>query len=116
MGCMPSQPGMHAASSSGFWSVSQTTWRGVLTERVPSRCIAVVMLARGARLRAMNNAELIVQMLEQAGVRWVFGVPSGPVLPLIEAIRPSPIQYLLTASETTAGYLAAMAGNLTGVP
>jgi acetolactate synthase-1/2/3 large subunit len=65
---------------------------------------------------AMKNAALIVQMLEQAGVRWAFGVPSGPVLPLIEAMRESSIEYVLTASETSAGYMAAVVGCLTGVP
>ncbi|MGH7887106.1 MAG: thiamine pyrophosphate-binding protein, partial [Candidatus Binatia bacterium] len=39
----------------------------------------------------MNNSDLIVHTLEQAGVRWVFGVPSGPVLPLIDALRRSPV-------------------------
>ena len=39
----------------------------------------------------MNNSDLIVRMLERAGVRWVFGIPSGPVLPLIEALRESPV-------------------------
>jgi hypothetical protein len=31
-------------------------------------------------------------MLEDAGVRWAFGVPSGPVLPLIEAMRNSRVE------------------------
>jgi thiamine pyrophosphate-dependent acetolactate synthase large subunit-like protein len=39
----------------------------------------------------MNNSDLIAHMLHKAGVRWVFGVPSGPVLPLIEALRKSSI-------------------------
>ena len=64
----------------------------------------------------MNNAELMVRMLEEAGVRWVFGVPSGPVLPLIEALRKSPIQYVLTVSESSAGFMAETVGRLTGVP
>ncbi len=65
----------------------------------------------------MNNVELVVKMLEQAGVRWVFGVPSGPVLPLIEAIRNSrSVRYVLTASETSAGFMAEAVGRLTGVP
>ena len=64
----------------------------------------------------MKNAELIVRMLEDAGVRWVFGVPSGPVLPLIEALRESKVEYVLTASETSAGFMAATVGTLTGVP
>src|SRR6516225_7461158 len=64
----------------------------------------------------MNNSDLIVRLLEQAGVRWVFGIPSGPVLPLIEALRQSPVQFVLTASETSAGFMAATVGYLTGVP
>lgn len=64
----------------------------------------------------MNNSDLIVHVLERAGVRWVFGVPSGPVLPLIEALRRSPIEFILTASETSAGFMASTVGSLTGVP
>src|SRR5262245_30617190 len=68
------------------------------------------------RLRTMKNAELIVHMLERAGVKWAFGIPSGPVLPLIEALRDSSIQYVLTANETSAGFMAATVGALTGAP
>ncbi len=65
----------------------------------------------------MNNVELTVRMLERAGVRWVFGVPSGPVLPLIEALRQSDtVDFVLTASETSAGFMAEAAGRLTGIP
>ncbi len=65
----------------------------------------------------MNNVELTIRMLERAGVRWVFGVPSGPVLPLIEAIRQSDlIDFVLTASETSAGFMAEAVGRLTGIP
>ena len=53
-------------------------------------------------------------MLEKADVRWVFGVPSGPVLPLIESLRQSSIQFVLTASETSAGFMASVIGYLTG--
>ena len=64
----------------------------------------------------MKNAELLVHMLEEAGVRWIFGIPSGPVLPLIEALRKSSIEFVLTVSETSAGFMAQTVGNLTGVP
>jgi acetolactate synthase I/II/III large subunit len=64
----------------------------------------------------MKNAELIVRMLEEAGTRWVFGIPSGPVLPLIEALRPSPVDYVLVANEATAGFMATVVGALTGSP
>jgi acetolactate synthase-1/2/3 large subunit len=56
-------------------------------------------------------------MLERAGVHWVFGVPSGPVLPFIEALRQSDtIDFVLTASETSAGFMAEAVGRLTGIP
>ncbi|MGH7853247.1 MAG: thiamine pyrophosphate-binding protein [Candidatus Binatia bacterium] len=64
----------------------------------------------------MNNSDLIVRTLEQAGVRWIFGIPSGPVLPLIEALRKSSVEFVLTASETSAGFMATAVGYLTGVP
>ena len=64
----------------------------------------------------MKNTDLLVRMLEAAGVRWVFGVPSGPVLPLIESLRPSSIRFILTASETSAGFMATTVGYLTGIP
>jgi acetolactate synthase-1/2/3 large subunit len=64
----------------------------------------------------MKNAELVVRTLEQIGVRSVFGVPSGPVLPLIEALRRSSVRFVLTASETSAGFMAAATGYLSGIP
>ena len=64
----------------------------------------------------MKNVDLIVGMLEQAGVRWIFGVPSGPVLPLIDSLRQSSVDFVLTASETSAGFMASTVGYLSGVP
>ena len=54
----------------------------------------------------MTNTDLMVRMLEEAGVRWLFGIPSGPVLPLIDSLRQSSVQFILTASETSAGFMA----------
>ena len=64
----------------------------------------------------MKNVDLIAQTLEKAGVKWVFGVPSGPVLPLINALEKTSITYVLTASETSAGFMATAVGSLTGIP
>ena len=38
------------------------------------------------------------------------------MLPLIEALRQSPIEFILTASETSAAFMATTVGYLTGVP
>ncbi len=43
-------------------------------------------------------------------------MPSGPVLPLLEALRHSEIEYVLTASETSAGFMAQAVGAITGIP
>ena len=64
----------------------------------------------------MTNAELIVQLLREHRVRWAFGIPSGPVLPLIDAMRGQGVEFVLTASETSAGFMATTVGALTGVP
>src|SRR5262249_21878726 len=64
----------------------------------------------------MNNAELIVKTLRAAGVERGFGIPSGNVLPLIEAMRQGGLQYVLTAHEGSAGFAADVTGRLTGVP
>lgn len=64
----------------------------------------------------MNNAELIVATLKAAGVRHGFGVPSGNVLPLMEAMRTGGIEFVLTAHEGSAGFAADVTGRLSGVP
>ena len=35
----------------------------------------------------MNNADLIVKTMKEAGVTHCFGIPSGNVLPMLEAMR-----------------------------
>ncbi len=64
----------------------------------------------------MNHSELIVAILERAGVRHAFGVPSGPTLPIMEALRHSPLEYVLVAHEAAAGFMADATGRLTGTP
>lgn len=64
----------------------------------------------------MNNSDVLARMLEAAGVRWVFGIPSGPVLPLIDSLRRTSVEFILTASESSAAFMAATVGYLSGVP
>jgi acetolactate synthase-1/2/3 large subunit len=64
----------------------------------------------------MNNAELIVSVLKQAGIRHGFGVPSGNVLPLMDAMRAGGIRFVLTAHEGSAAFAADVTGRMTGVP
>ena len=63
-----------------------------------------------------NNAELIVATLKRAGITHGFGIPSGNVLPLIEAMRTGGIAFVLTAHEGSAGFAADVTGRITGRP
>ncbi len=64
----------------------------------------------------MNNADLIVHVLKAAGIRHGFGVPSGNVLPLMDAMRTGGIGFVLTAHEGSAAFAADVTGRMTGVP
>jgi acetolactate synthase I/II/III large subunit len=64
----------------------------------------------------MNNADLIVATLKAAGIQRGFGIPSGNVLPLMEAMRRGGLDFVLTAHEGSAGFAADVTGRLTGAP
>src|SRR2546429_4946715 len=64
----------------------------------------------------MNNADLIIATLKANGVTRGFGLPSGNVLPLMEAMRTGGIEFVLTAHEAWAGFAAAVPGRMTGAP
>src|SRR5215217_2130703 len=64
----------------------------------------------------MNNADLIVATLKAAGIERGFGIPSGNVLPLMDAMRTGGVDFVLTAHEGSAGFAADVSGRLTGAP
>src|SRR4029450_10599120 len=64
----------------------------------------------------MNNADLIIATLKANGVTRGFGIPSGNVLPLMEAMRRGGLDFVLTAHEGSAGFAADVTGRLTGAP
>lgn len=64
----------------------------------------------------MTNADLMVAVLRKAGIERGFGVPSGNVLPLMDAMRRGGIEFVLTAHEGSASFAADVTGRLTGAP
>ncbi len=64
----------------------------------------------------MNNSDLIVKTLKDAGVTHGFGIPSGNVLPFIEAMRKGGLEFVLTAHEGSASFAADVMGRVTGKP
>ena len=64
----------------------------------------------------MNNADLIVRTLKASGINQGFGIPSGNVLPLMEAMRTGGMDFVLTAHEGSAAFCADTMGRMTGRP
>src|SRR5512136_1571412 len=69
------------------------------------------------RVKSMrNNAEIIVDVLERAGIRYVFGYPGGQNARFIEAMHGSKVEFVLVTHEASAGFMADVCGRLTGRP
>src|SRR5215218_1674518 len=61
-----------------------------------------------------NGAKLLISALENEGVTHIFGIPGEENLDVVEAIRTSSIQLVLTRHEQAAAFMAATYGRLTG--
>ncbi|PJE75694.1 acetolactate synthase large subunit [Candidatus Uhrbacteria bacterium CG10_big_fil_rev_8_21_14_0_10_48_11] len=62
----------------------------------------------------MKASVLFVRCLEEEGIKYVFGVPGEETLDLLEAIRDSSLQFIITHDEQAAAFMAATVGRLTG--
>ncbi|MCL6752829.1 acetolactate synthase large subunit [Nostoc sp. CCCryo 231-06] len=62
----------------------------------------------------MNTAELLVQCLENEGVRYIFGLPGEENLHVLEALKHSSIKFITTRHEQGAAFMADVYGRLTG--
>jgi len=64
----------------------------------------------------MKGSDLFVAALENEGVDRIFGIPGEENLDVVESIRRSSIQLILTRHEQAAAFMAATYGRLTGKP
>lgn len=62
----------------------------------------------------MKASDLFVAALEKEGVEFIFGIPGEENLDLLNSLRDSSIQLVLTRHEQAAGFMAATYGRLTG--
>lgn len=62
----------------------------------------------------MTVAQLFIKCLESHGVRYIFGVPGEENLDMLDALKDSSIQFIITRNEQTAVFMAATHGRLTG--
>ncbi len=63
-----------------------------------------------------KGSDLLVAALENEGVTRIFGVPGEENLDVVESLRTSKIDLVVTRHEQTAAFLAATYGRLTGKP
>src|ERR687897_2955913 len=68
------------------------------------------------RLSMTKGSDLLVAALENEGVDRIFGVPGEENLDVVEALRGSRIELVLTRHEQAAAFMAATYGRLTGRP
>src|ERR1700758_2061202 len=66
--------------------------------------------------RTVKGSDLLVAALENEGVDRIFGIPGEENLDVVEAIRKSSIQLVITRHEQAAAFMAATYGRLTGKP
>jgi acetolactate synthase-1/2/3 large subunit len=64
----------------------------------------------------VKGSDLLVAALEHEGVERIFGVPGEENLDVVESIRNSKIQLVITRHEQAAAFMAATHGRLTGRP
>lgn len=63
-----------------------------------------------------KGSDLLVAALENEGVERIFGIPGEENLDVVESLRKSRIELVLTRHEQAAGFMAATYGRLTGRP
>ncbi len=56
--------------------------------------------------RSFTGAQAVVHILQQQGVKYVFGLPGGAAIPLFDALVDSSIQLILTRHEQGATHMA----------
>src|SRR5579863_4582213 len=64
----------------------------------------------------VKSSDLFVAALENEGVERIHGIPGEENLDVVEAIRNSSIELVLTRHEQAAAFMAATYGRLTGKP
>jgi acetolactate synthase-1/2/3 large subunit len=64
----------------------------------------------------MKGSDVLVAALENQGVDRIFGVPGEENLDVVESLRRSSIELVVTRHEQPAAFMAATHGRLTGVP
>ncbi len=63
-----------------------------------------------------TGAQIIVDVIAQQGVRYVFGLPGGAAIPIFDALVGSPLEHILTRHEQGATHMADGFARASGKP
>lgn len=76
----------------------------------------MVLIHHSLLIFSVKASDLFVQCLEAEGVEYIFGIPGEENLDLLESLRTSSIELILTRHEQSAVFMAATYGRFTGKP
>lgn len=65
---------------------------------------------------SMRASDLLVKCLEAEGVERIFGIPGEENLDVMDSLKDSNIEFVLTRHENSAAFIASTCGRLTGRP
>ncbi len=63
-----------------------------------------------------TGSQIIIKLLETAGIQTVAGIPGGSILPLYDELARSSIRHILVRQEQAAGFIAQGMARSTGIP
>jgi acetolactate synthase-1/2/3 large subunit len=57
-------------------------------------------------MNPFTGAQIMVHRLQMHGIRTIFGIPGGNILPFYDALYQSPIRHILAKHEQGAAFMA----------
>jgi len=73
-----------------------------------------ISAGKGFVLITATGAQIIIKILESKGIKTVFGIPGGMILPLYDELAKSRINHILVRQEQAGGFMAQGAARITG--
>jgi acetolactate synthase I/II/III large subunit len=80
-------------------------------EQIPNRGNTIPI-----RKPQQTAGQLLVRSLEQQGVKHIFGIPGGKIMPTFDVLRDEGPHLIVCRHEQNAAFMAAAVGRLTGKP
>jgi len=69
-----------------------------------------------AKTKVTTVVQAMAEVLRRVGTPYVFGLPGGEVVDLMNALKEADIPFLLTKHENTAAFAAGVTGEIMGIP